>query len=319
MIQAGGRSARKMCLILVVLVLHCYLVGIATGTCNEGEEDCSCLAFAVSEILIYSYIVFREVPGPGRVLSPIGGAPVILNCSVEEEYEIAWTVDTVGRMLDFRSEIQRDVASLMMIGINIVLSLNKTSSMLIISTTERNNGTVCVCTALLRTNTDMVCVSSEVEVILYGPPSSPTNLTARENGVGSIRISWLSLPIENVSVWFTLNTTNLDDTNSESIIISGISQQHYIFTPTGGGNTSCDVYTFQMTALNGAGASDPSASEIITRSLPSLPDTSQVEDSLQHYLVNTEDDLKLNVTFDVSMCISSNIYIYWLHSFIGDY
>ncbi len=118
-------------------------------------------------------------------------------------------------------------------------------------------------------------------------------------------------------MWFTLYATNLDDTSSESIIISGISQQHYIFTPTGGGNTSCDVYTFQITALNDAGASDPS--EIITRSLPSLPDISQVEDSLQHSLVNTEDGITLNVTFDVSMCISSNIYIYWLHSFIGDY
>ncbi len=72
---------------------------------------------------------------------------------------------------------------------------------------------------------------------------------------------------------------NLDDTNSEFIIISGMSQQHYIFTPTGGGNTSCDL---PITALNDAGASDPS--EIITRSFPSLPDIYQVEDSLQHSL-----------------------------------
>ncbi len=73
--------------------------------------------------------------------------------------------------------------------------------------------------------------------------------------------------------------------------------------------------TFQITSFNAAGVSDPS--EIITRSLPSLPDISQVEDSLQHSLVNTEDGITLNVTFDVSMC--SCIYIYTLHSFIGDY
>ncbi len=262
------------------------------------------------------FIVFREVPGPGRVLSPIGGAPVILNCSAEEEYKIVWNVDlrTLTGSL-FRSDSDFNV--LLNRGITPVLTLNETSSMIIINATERNNGTIYTCTAILKTNEISRFTSCEVEVILYGPPSSPTNLAARENGVGSIGISWLSLPIENVSVWFTLNTTNLDDTSSESIIISGISQQHYIFTPTGGGNTSCGVYTFQITALNDAGASDPS--EIFTRSLPSLPDISQVEDSLQHSLVNTEDGITLNVTFDVSMHIYSNIYIYWLRSFIGDY
>ncbi len=277
-----------------MLVLHC-LVTIATAVaCNEGKEDCSCLGF----VLLILFIVFREVPGPGRVLSPIGGASVILNCSVEEEYRIILIVDSVGNDLEFRSDVRGDVASLMDRGINIVMSPNETSSILIINTTERNNGTACVCIAILRTDRTLSC-TSEALVILYGPPSSPTNLTARENGVGSIRISWLSLPTENVSVWFTLNATNLNDTSSESIIISGISQQHYIFTPTGGGNTPCDVYTFQITALDDAGAGDPS--EIITRSLPSLPDISQVEDSLQHSLVNTEDGIKLNVTFDVSI------------------
>ncbi len=189
-----------------------------------------------------------------------------------------------------------------------MLTLNETSSMLIINATERNNETICTCIAILKMDEESRCISGEAVVILYGPPSSPTNLAARENGVGSIRISWLSLPIENVSVWFTLNATNLDDTSSESIIISGISQQHYIFTPTGGGNTSCDIYTFQITALNDAGAGDPR--EIITRSLPSLPDISQVEDSLQHSLVNSEDGITLNVTFNV-------IYVYTTSIFTG--
>ncbi len=61
------------------------------------------------------------------------------------------------RGLDFRSDVQRDVAFLMDRGINIVLLLNKTYSMLTINTTERNNGTACVCTAFLR-NTDMTCI-----------------------------------------------------------------------------------------------------------------------------------------------------------------
>ncbi len=64
----------------------------------------------------------------------------------------------------------------------------------------------------------------------------------------------------------------------------------YIFTPTGGGNTSCDVCTFQITALNDAGTSDPSDQE------PPL-----IKSSGRHSLVNTENGLKLNVTFDVSI------------------
>ncbi len=220
---------------------------------------------------------------------------MILNCSVRGEYTLYWNID-LGTGSFFRSDFELN--TFLERGITPVLILNDTSSMLIINATERNNGTIYTCTATTE-GSSLRFTSGEVEVILYGPPSSPTNLTARENGVGSIRISWLSFPIENVSVWFTLNATNLDDTSSESIIISGISQQHYIFTPTGGGNTSCDVYTFQITALNDAGTSDPS--EIITRSLPSLPDISQVEDSLQHSLVNTEDGITLNVTFDASI------------------
>ncbi len=225
-----------------------------------------------------------------------------LNCSVEEEYKIVWNVDP-GTGSIFRSDSDFNV--LLNRGITPVLTLNETSSMLIINATERNNGTICTCTAILKTNEISRFTSCEAVVILYGPPSSPTNITASENGVGSIRISWLSLAIENVSVWFTLNATNLDDTSSESIIISGISQQHYIFTPTGGGNTSCDIYTFQITALNDAGAGDPR--EIITRSLPSLPDISQVEDSLQHSLVNSEDGITLNVTFNVSIYVYTDL------------
>ncbi len=58
-----------------------------------------------------------------------------------------------------------------------------------------------------------------------------------------------------------------------------------------------DVYTFQITTFNDAGASEPS--EIITRSFPSLPDIAAVELSLLHSLVKTADGINLRVIFNV--------------------
>ncbi len=137
-----------------------------------------------------------------------------------------------------------------------------------------------------------------VFMLLPGVPSSPTNITLSVTAVNSLRVEWSSSIIKGgVDPQFILTVTNLNSSSSQPLVIPNITTQHYNFTMEGD-PSSCDVYTFQITALDDAGASDPS--EIITRSLPSLPDIFQVEDSLQHSLVNTEDGITLNVTFNVS-------------------
>ena len=128
-----------------------------------------------------------------------------------------------------------------------------------------------------------------------GPPSTPADLAATENGVGSLNFSWSLVTIEGVAVNFTVTVTNLNDSSTGPIGKSGIQDQHYIFTLED--STSCDVYSFQVTAVNGAGTGIPS--EIITRSLPSLPDISPVQDSLQHSLVRKASGVTLSVTFNV--------------------
>ena len=94
---------------------------------------------------------------------------------------------------------------------------------------------------------------------------------------------------------FTVTVINLNDSSTGPMEVSGIQNQHYIFTLED--STSCDVYSFQVTAVNGAGTG--TLSDIITRSLPSLPDISPVQDSLQHSLVRTADGIVLEVTFNV--------------------
>ena len=134
-----------------------------------------------------------------------------------------------------------------------------------------------------------------------GPPSTPADLAATENGVGSLNISWSLVTIEGVAVNFTVTVMNLNDSSTGPMEVSGIQDQHYIFTLED--STSCDVYSFQVTAVNGAGTGTPS--EIITRSLPSLPDISPVQDSLQHSLVRTASGVTLSVTFNVRVDISN--------------
>ena len=131
-----------------------------------------------------------------------------------------------------------------------------------------------------------------------GPPSTPADLAATENGIGSLNISWSLVTIEGVAVTFTVTVTNLNDSSTGPMEVSGIQDQHYILTLED--STSCDVYSFQVTAVNGAGTGTPS--EIITRSLPSLPDISPVQDSLQHSLVRTTSGVTLSVTFNVRVC-----------------
>ena len=128
-----------------------------------------------------------------------------------------------------------------------------------------------------------------LQLMHAGPPA---DLAATENGVGSLNISWSLVTIEGVVVNFTVNVTNLNDSSTGPMEVSGIQDQHYIFTLKD--STSCDVYSFQVTADNGAGTGTPS--EIITKSLPSLPDISPVQDSLNHSLVKTA---RLSVTFNV--------------------
>ena len=61
-----------------------------------------------------------------------------------------------------------------------------------------------------------------------GPPSTPADLAATENGVGSLNISWSLVTIEGVAVTFTVTVTNLNDSSTGPMEVSGIQDQHYI-------------------------------------------------------------------------------------------
>ena len=135
-----------------------------------------------------------------------------------------------------------------------------------------------------------------------GPPPPPADLTTTRNSLGALDISWSLAFMDRVPVNFTLTVMNLNTSIPEPIIVPGIRDRHYTFTA--GNGTLCDLYSFQITAVTDAVSSDPS--EVIVSSIPSLPDTFSIEDSLQHSLVRTnlenESEILLNVTFKVNIC-----------------
>ena len=129
-------------------------------------------------------------------------------------------------------------------------------------------------------------------VLTIGPPPAPTNLTATENGLGSLNISWSLAFIEGVPVNFTLTAISPSD---ELIVMSGIRDQHYIFTAD---HHKCDSYGYSVQAENILGLSDNSA--VLIATLPSTPDFSQAEDLLDYYLSKDSNGFILIIALIVS-------------------
>lgn len=127
-----------------------------------------------------------------------------------------------------------------------------------------------------------------------------TMFTVSSNGVTSLNISWVS------SCYDTF------DLRVNSIDFLAIEDQYYIFNITD--TTSCEIYHFQVTAKNGSMASSPS--EIISRSFPSLPNVSPVQDSLEYYLFKTDEGIFIEFTFDVRKTPLSAYYSNIMYKFI---
>ena len=263
--------------------------------------------------------VFVEDPGPRHVISPVG-SQFQLNCSVAVGHCIAWAVFVTPLNRELLSDSGFDETLLRQRGITVRELSNDHSSQLVINAT-----TVQLVNYIECIDQDPVSGSKSrgqrVNVTIYGtklctimhaeiedefeytgPPSPPTDVMLTPLTVNSVRVSWSSPPTPpGVTLYFNLTIFNINSSSSEPVLMrTDIQTLHYVFTDDMSQSRPCDVYSFQVTARNDVGIDN--SSEIITGSLPSLPDISAVEDSLQHFLVK---DAELNVanltvSFDVS-------------------
>ena len=125
---------------------------------------------------------------------------------------------------------------------------------------------------------------------------APENLTTTANGLGSLQISWSLVDnADNVSVDFVVTATNV--ANSSETIVMKTSQLNSVISFSD--STSCKNYSIQVVANNSAGQGPPS--DVIIRSVPSLPEISAVEESLEHTLRRTSSGATLDVTLNVQL------------------
>ena len=81
-------------------------------------------------------------------------------------------------------------------------------------------------------------------------------------------------------------------------MIKSILTNYYVYSMDGRSSSPCDLYLFQVTAVNDAGEGYPS--DVIVRNLPSLPDVSRVSRSVRHSLTKTPLGVALSLGFYVS-------------------
>ena len=239
-----------------------------------------------------------------------------LNCSVAVGHGVAWAVFITPLNRELLSDSGFDETLLHQHGITVRELSNDHSSQLVVNptTVQLVNYIECIDADPVsgsksrgqRVNVTIygtkLCTITHAEIEdefqFTGPPSFPTDVMLTPLTVNSLRVSWSSPPTPpGVILYFNLTIFNLNI--STVLMRTDIETKHYIITDNNRARP-CDVYSFQITARNDAGIGN--SSERITGSLPSLPDISAVEDSLQHFLVK---DVELNVanltvSFDVS-------------------
>jgi hypothetical protein len=122
--------------------------------------------------------------------------------------------------------------------------------------------------------------------------------------VGSLNISWSLADISLVPVNFTITALNL---NSSGESVNSTTQDLFQVLSSPNNATSCDVYQFQVTAVNPAGAN---SSGFIFASFPSLP-TPVTEDAVQTFLMKSANEtVSLQILINVSTIITGKSLYY---------
>ena len=130
-------------------------------------------------------------------------------------------------------------------------------------------------------------------IFMLDSPIPPENVSVQYTEVfGQINISWTATPLmgvdQNYTIYFDLETDDIGETQFN----------YYIYQQnTSDSKIRCSVY---ITAVNGAGESDPSNNVTI----PSLPDIGPVTASLNHQVWKSAGgEVMVNISFMVRKMI----------------
>ena len=115
----------------------------------------------------------------------------------------------------------------------------------------------------------------------------------------SVNITWSPLPLSDIN--HTYNVKIKD--SRKSLTPVRLSEPYFLFIAPEDA-PPCEVYNFSVTATyvgatyTGAGCSVPSP--VLSTMLPSLPDITPVESSIQYALIKQAMKINITVTFEVS-------------------
>ena len=140
------------------------------------------------------------------------------------------------------------------------------------------------------------------DMCVFSLEPSPVMLEAMDTySVQSSNISWSSRPLlvdPKPNQMYTLSVTS-PSTREQMFVLY---EPYYLFTAPEGA-PPCEVYNFSVTATyvgatyTGAGCSVPSP--VLSRMLPSLPNISRLESSLDFALKKLATDFLLNISIEV--------------------
>ena len=175
--------------------------------------------------------------------------------------DLSWEVDELRFHPSFQEE-QLHGRGIFQSGV--IEDGNKFMSTLVAAGIEMNNGSVVRCQIGTRDRMGaaITSVSNMSVLTVYGPPASPTNVSASELGLLQLNVSWTAVPtLPDVSVTYRINVTNLD--TLEVLVSDEVTSTSFVFEGT---EPSCDTYELSVTAANGAGESSPS--DVVNATLP---------------------------------------------------
>ena len=125
-------------------------------------------------------------------------------------------------------------------------------------------------------------------------PLPPAIISVQNAGIGLINISWTATTVVGVDQHYTvnygMNTSRIDT-----------AQLHFTFNQSMS-KAACYLFIVFVTAVNGAGESDPSNN--VTFVLPSLPDIVPVTASLTHQVWKSGGETIVKVMFEVDQSFS---------------
>ena len=278
------------------------------------NSKCKTVYFSIF-VISHSCCVSVELTSPWRTVSYIPqNSSVNIHCTFNSSVVALWSLLLPGRQSVTRFSFGSNLLNRrgFYIGSNETIDGNTTIHLTVNSTLE-NNGTVVRCTDARSAN-----IISATTIMVYGnnmftfprilfvtsscfilEPAAIKNFTeAMDVGVQAINISWNPV-IQDPNLLYTLSVKSVN-TNPQLLHV----QESYLVFAALESSPPCEVYNFSVAATyvgatyTGDGCSVPSP--VISRMLPSQPDISNLESSLNHSLEKTSNRITFQAIFEVS-------------------